>query len=158
MEVVEKILNECRTLAQSEEQLRQELSNLKTQLSIEEQNLAISQKACEHMSSQCSNLNNLISSRKEQIESLRGFRESFIKSSLIYSFMDSFVLESDPSEEQQIAQVKLVQENYKKLLEGYEKVPQYQEILDAEIKDRELAKLIEVKQNELMRLETEREF
>lgn len=158
MDIIGKLVSECKTLAQTEEDLRNELFGLKGQLLIEEQNLALLRKDQEKLHIQSSNIKQSIESGQQQVEFLKSMRDSINKSSLIYSFLDKLIINAEPTDEQQENQYNVIQHEYIKLLKQYEESPEYLQILEAEAKDRELTQLINEKQNELMKLETEREF
>ena len=51
-----------------------------------------------------------------------------------------------------------MQSRYLTLIERYEQKPEYRQIVEAEFTTRQLTQVISEKRNELMKLETEREY
>lgn len=158
MEIKEKIVRELRQSAQFQEELKKEIINLNGLLALENQNLSTIQREGSHLFAELTNLEEITKSLKDQENFLSNTRDAFSKSHLWRLYFKKFVTNMDPNSDQRNMAFEDIQARYAELVRCYEQKPEYKQILEAENINKELTEKIGEKRNELMKLETEREF
>lgn len=158
MELGVKIVKEAMRVAQLQEDAKIDAINYKSQISVEKQSLSLLKKEGELLAEQSSNCRALKQSLGEQEDFLKGTRDAFTRARLWRSYFQKFVTAMEPNEEHMSILFQEYQKRYSTLIEKYELNPEYLQIIEAEKTKRELTQVISDKRNELMKLETQREF
>lgn len=154
MEAINKIISDSKKLALEEEELRGQVSQLKSELWTEEMNLNSVKKDYESQEGENRSLEQLLESRS-QVDPSKPMRETIQISTLLHSFLKTFINKTEPSEQEQKDKLTKLSEVYTKMLVQYEGTPIYQAILREEANERDLADLIKQKRSEIVKLETE---
>lgn len=158
MEVISRIISETKVMAMKEEDLKKELRQLKSTLLMEEQNLASLSLNKENLRLESNNLQQNFNQLVSKTDLIKSFRELFKNSALLLSFMRKFIEKADPTKDQQLGKLSELNNNYVKMLKKYEEHPTYLQILLEEAAEKEMSNKITEKRNQLMKLETERDF
>lgn len=158
MKVISKMIAETKRLASEEEDLRAEVSQLNSELMIEELQLGMLKRESENRNNQVSSVEQSLETAKQQIEFVRSMREAFRSTLLLNSNMKRFVERAGPTVEEQVAKLKDLELKYQEHLRRYEENPTYQAMLAEEASERELRRLVTEKHTETMRLDAQREF
>ena len=158
MEVITKLVNETKRLAMEEEEVKQELTQLRHELMLQEQNYNANVKDYEMLCNQTTNLQQQLDANQRQIDLVKLMRSPIRVSVMLHSFLKTFIDKTNPTREQQMERLAKIQENYTKMLQKYEDTPSYHAILREEANEKELMNLIEDMRNKLSKLETERQF
>lgn len=155
---MERIVNDCKQLAITEEDLRDQINALRMKIFVEQQSLNLKVLDRDNLSLSNKNIENVIGSNREQVNYLKDLNQDLNKVALTQAILKKVLEELEPNHEHQLAQYARLQDDYNKLLKQYEDSSEYRAILEAEAEDRKLsAKLIELR-NELMQLETHRDL
>jgi septal ring factor EnvC (AmiA/AmiB activator) len=158
MDLGQKLVKDVRNCVQYQEELKAEIASLNNQVALENQYLSMIEKDGKQLSAELASKQDIINSLKEQEEFLDLIRDNFINSLLWASYFKNFVVDMEPDNEQMEVMMKDMQHRYDSLIEHYEQKPEYRQIIEAESTTRELNQVLCEKRNELMKLETEREY
>lgn len=158
MEIIARLYSELKLLNSNENLTREELYNLKGLLLIGSQTLTVLDKDRESLVSQNSTVEQLIQEIYQQIEFQKNVKDNLNKTFQIYALLNKFISNAEPSDIQQKERVNLLQLEYNKLLEQYEKSPAYQKILEADADIKDLDEKLNAKRQGIMKLETEKEY
>lgn len=158
MDVTGRLVTEAKRLALEEDDIKNEILQLKTELTLEEQNLQIITKDHENLCLQKENIQLALNGLSQHADTTNIFQEELKRSIMLHSFLKGFVDKSDPNEEQQKTCSDEMQSHYNTMLKKFENNSTYKSILREEAKDKEITELITEKRNQIMKLETQREF
>lgn len=155
---ISRLIIDIKKLAVEEESSRAEVVSLKESLYVEEQAYRTVKYDYEKLCLETSGQDNYLQKSQDLLNSSKVMREwmkEFIKTSKILRYnMEQLT----PTDEQLAKQLETYESNIERMISQYELSPTYLAILEQDKAERELSKLIVEKQNELMKLETQREF
>lgn len=158
MEVIGRLITESKKLAAQEEDLKAEVSQLNSELIVEELNLNKANQDYENLRNQVENAQQTFDNATKQKKFLETMRETLKSSISLSSILKKYIENANPTGAQQMEKIKDLESFYEQCIRIYQQNPAYQAIVAEEATERELKKLIAEKQNEIMRLETQREF
>lgn len=158
MESGEQVVRDVKRCVQIQEDLRTEVLSLNGQIALETQNLSLLKKDETNLNLELSKMNEAIKSLREQEQFLNCARDGFNKALQWRLNFKKLVADMDPNNEQIDAMYHNMQNRYSTLVECYEQKPEYRQIVEAETIARQLTEVVGEKRNELMKLDTEREY
>lgn len=158
MELVEQVVRDINRGIQFQEELKAEILSLKCKIALEEQDLSSIKKEGDHLGRELSLQEEKNKSLCEQEELLGSIRETSIRALQRRLYLKKCAATMEPNNEQMQAVLQEMQNRYSKLIEHYELKPEYKQIIEAETTTRQLSQKLAEKRNELMKLETEREY
>lgn len=152
MEVIQKLISSTKRLAVEEEEVREQVIRLKTQLIAEENYLANALSDKHGLAQQ-----NVIYEQSNQvnenyIQMALKFQDVAKSSVMVHSFLQIFIEETQPTTSQQRECLANLIAKKEIMLNQYETSQTYKKILEEELQERELTRLIEEKRNELIEL------
>lgn len=153
MELAERVLREVKMSAKAQEELQNELINLKGKIAMEEQSLNIIKSATSNSLLKQEALEQSIKSLEGQLNFLESTRNANTKSAMRQIYLREYATKIDPNREQQTMALAHLEEQHKRLISNYENNPEYIQVLEAEATSKQLSQLINDKRNEYMRLE-----
>lgn len=135
---LEKYLIDVKTLVTEDQQLREEVSALKLEVAIEEQDLKMLRIQEEKIAGEIANLARLRDFKRSELENIKADRARLNKTELQRSLLKTCLNNMAPAAELQVDRFKALQAEYQKLLHLYEQQPLYQEILQESAQQRAL--------------------
>ena len=153
MELAEKVLREVRMSARTQEELQNELINLKGQIAMEEQSLNIIKSVTSNNLLKQEGIEQSIKSLEGQLKFLEATRDANTKTVLRQLYLREYATKIDPNREEQARALAHLEEEHKRLISNFENNPDYIQVLEAEATSKQLSELINEKRNEYMRLE-----
>lgn len=154
LEAVGKLISSTKKLSTDEEDLKKELALLKTELKDEERNLKDLQMENKQLNIELGFIQNKIQTNNNASEMLKELREGLRSTSVLLGYFFKFIENAEPSLRDQAEEVTKIRNRHETIMKKYEASPGYQAVLQEEANEKELAKLIDEKNIEIMKLET----
>lgn len=153
-----RLIVEIKKLSVEEESSRAEVELLRENLFIQDQTVKLARNDYEKLCLEVSSYEKHIQQSQELLcssKTMRDWMKDFIRFS---NTLRCYIERSEPTNELLSKRLEEYESNVEKMITKYELSPTYLAILEQDRADRELSNLITEKQNELMKLETQREY
>lgn len=153
-----KLIVDIRKISVEEDMLRSQVASLREEVFMEESNVKVSKVDCEKLNLLVSSHEKFLEMARSRLESSRSMKNWMRNYIQLSANFKRFIERSEPTNEAQAEKLASHQQDFEKMMREYEESPAYKAILEQESADRDLGYLINEKRNEIMKLETEREF
>lgn len=138
MEVIPKLVSTTRRLAMEEDELKEELAQLKIQLLAEENNLVKITNEQEKFAQQNALLQQNMDLANTNYQLMNTFRNVAKSAIQMHSILKVFMKNAHPSDQEQAETFAKLDSNFRRTLEKYELCTTYKNILEEETKVKEL--------------------
>lgn len=157
-ETVKNMMKDVKMIGIEEEDLQKELLELRGDLKDEERQLYLAKQDKEVRSRDVEIMKRELENLQKEVTIVGSFREKILSTLVMLKQFTKFVENAQPHGAAQQEQVNKMETAFTDKCQQYEKGSSYQAILQEEIAEKELSKLIEEKKKEIMKLETSIEY
>lgn len=158
MEPIRSLISGAKSLAQQAGDTKTELNNLKIQLICEEKNLNSLKMNQSALTRQIDMTSQLLDVSNNHLAQIKFIRDYLNRTYILYSYFLKYIQNQEPNEQQQMDKYSCLHGELTKLLRLYEDSPGYKQVLEEQAAEKDLLNKIAEKRNQLMKLDTEREF